>query len=323
MHKRFIVLSLGICSTILIVNLLTLEIFARKVLLPYEDIKIKEDLFIEQNGEINVIGIGDSHVNYGLYFHQNNGFNLGQNGVSTPIMYFKLKWALEKGENINTLLLQLGYHTFSTHNIHHGDRWIEYAHMIDEYVPAVLGTYPAPKSDQSTIFYSLQDKYSPIIHRTFFDFLKGEFSPPDITGNGQLTNNEKWTDIHETERNKLTKNRVASHLYDEDTINRNFVNWYKKILELAKKHDIEVVLISYPLANEYLDLIDNETERGFQKLINDFTDSYNIPFLDYRDVFLDSQEYFRDHDHLNFQGARKLGDLINQDLHTLKVEAAK
>ncbi|WP_223701219.1 DUF1574 family protein [Sutcliffiella deserti] len=314
-HKKFVLYTVGISVFIIFAHLIVMETFARNVLVPNDTVHMKEKLILDRKEEITIIGLGDSHVGNDLYLRE-NGFNLGRGGDTTPIMYFKLKWLIENDVNVEHLLLQMDYHIFSYYRTQPGNHVKNYYHIIDEPVDSELGDYPSANTffGDNFIFYSLLDVYSPIIHKTFLNYLKGDFTKPDVSYNGQLSTDYDWTVLDEEDRIASAESRTAGTLYNQYLISEKLVHYYEKIIELAQQNNIKVTLIRYPLANEYLDLVNEEVETEFNELLSRIENKYNLKTLDYRYIFQEKQNYFIDQDHLNNTGAKELGKVIESEL---------
>ncbi|MFP4697983.1 MAG: DUF1574 family protein [Eubacteriales bacterium] len=86
-----------------------------------------------------------------------------------------------------------------------------------------------------------------------------------------------------------------------DKTQRNYV---KKLIQLAKQNNIEVVLVTAPVANVSMEKISNY--EFIHDKINEFAQEQNVAYIDYNIVNIEEQllvnENFRDDAHLNHSG---------------------
>ncbi|MEH7381382.1 hypothetical protein V7138_13045 [Bacillus sp. JJ1533] len=315
-YKRYVIVCLVSVAVILVGIMTILEVFTRQILIPSDVVAQKEVMVKQKRDQIEVVSIGDSHVMNGMDIRDDDFFNYGISGEPVPLGYFKTKWLIENVKDLDTLLLQLDYHIFSyyrTTDVGHLAK--QYRKYIDEDVSEELGDYPSAQDFFENPFYSLQVNYRPIVLRTFFEYLQGdELHRPNIQDNGVITGTDQFTDRTPEKRQRIAQARVNHHLYNNELIIDGMVDYYEKLIKLAQDNGIEVVLIRYPLANEYLQLIDEDVEAKFAKTVEEITSQYDVRILDYRNVFTEKQDYFSNEDHLNQEGATKLGEIVKQDL---------
>lgn len=314
-YKKLIRNSLFAGLLIVILNIALLEVFTRQVLIPNDVIYRKEKLLVEQKNQIKMVSLGDSHVERGLDMDRKDFFNFSIANEPVPLWYFKAKWLVKNAENLELLLLPMDYHIFSyyrTANIEHVTR--QYKDYIDERVNPELGYYPDPGSEEKFPLYSLQTNYAPIVYRSVFEFAIGAFDRPRLTRNGTSTRFGTFGEDSPEKRMADTRKRVDEHLYSRFLVHPEMVGYYEKIIELAKSKGIEVVLVRYPLSKEYLSLVTEEAEAEFSKAVEFVESRHDVKILDYRRIFDGKQEFFKDHDHLNDEGAKSLGIRVVRDL---------
>lgn len=323
-YKKFLIYFLLFFALTTGVDFLVMEIFTRKILVPNDVINKKEQMIVSGNNDVKIISFGDSHVMYGMNINNSDYFNLAIDSEPVPIWYFKLKWLLKNFSTIDTILLPLDYHIFSSYRTKDvGYLTKQYAKYINEEVDNSLGYYPKPNDARKIKFYSLQVNYSSIVHRTFLDYIFGRLNKPNLLQNGTLVKNGRFLDLTSSERKKKAEKRTSA-LYKDRLINEGMVEYYDKIIKLAEENKIKVVLIRYPLSNEYLSFITFDLENKFDSLIKNIKLKHNnIMILDYRNVFEKNQEMFNDSDHLNINGATRLGILFLKEFNKYKINFKK
>lgn len=315
-HKKFIVYSLTIVLIFVSFNLLITEIFTRKVLIPNDVVYRKEQMLLNVKDDVKIVSLGDSHAHSGINVEESYFFNFANGGDPIPIWYFKLKWLTDKQVPVNTLLLELDYHIFSYYRTVNVETvTLQYAKYIDEPVPTSLGIYPAPNSYAAQVrLYSLQPNYSPIVHKALVKYLRKELQPPQMAENGATVSITRFVDQLEADRLKEAEKRVKLHLYNSHLINPDLLEYYERIIRLALDKGIRVVVIRYPLSNEYLSLINDKTDQEFSDVVAYLENKYGFSILDYRRAFDTKQELFSDQDHLNSDGSKYLGEMVIRDL---------
>ncbi|MBU2938055.1 hypothetical protein KO494_00755 [Lacinutrix sp. C3R15] len=102
-------------------------------------------------------------------------------------------------------------------------------------------------------------------------------------------------------------------------IAENQLEYFNKIMELAKKHNIEVMLLTIPYFKEYRNKIDYSS---FHTEINNLALKNNIKHLDLNVVFPDwdntnfSNEYVGYNQHVNYKGAIKTSNYLSNFINT-------
>ncbi|TCT16771.1 hypothetical protein EDC18_10166 [Natranaerovirga pectinivora] len=90
----------------------------------------------------------------------------------------------------------------------------------------------------------------------------------------------------------------------------NQLEYIDKFIQLSIENDIEVILVTAPVANISMERIENYDY--IHKKISRLTEGYELPYIDYNIVNVDEgifvNEHFRDDAHLNHQGAEVLND---------------
>jgi hypothetical protein len=122
-------------------------------------------------------------------------------------------------------------------------------------------------------------------------------------------------------REDIAIKRAKIHLENSKVIEGISYFYFKKIIQLAKQKNINIVLIKYPVTEEYFNATKNyisNTDAHYFKIINNINDA-NIPTLDYQKYFFGEPALFKDSDHLNQKGAEILSKKINQDLKELNL----
>lgn len=314
-HRKFLIYLAIISLSVIFFVMISLEVFTRKILIPNDIINQKEQMLLKKKSDIKIVSLGDSHTMYDMNINSQEYFNLGISSEPIPLWYFKLKWLIKNAGNTKTLLLQADYHIFSdcrTADVGHLTK--QYAKYIDEKVGGDLGFYPPPGYSDKFVFYSLQVNYSKILHKSFWNYIVGNFKKPEILDNGSFVKEQgNFSLLTKQEKMEKAKIRFENHFSCKSAINQGLVDYYEKIIKLAEDNGIKIFLVRYPLSEEYIALAGNiETE--FSDLLNYFSDKYSAPILDYRNEFRGIDNAFESPDHLSGKFAEKFGNIVSSDL---------
>jgi hypothetical protein len=106
---------------------------------------------------------------------------------------------------------------------------------------------------------------------------------------------------------------ATRHLHLSSTgINGEY--WFRKIVELCKASNCDLILISTPVTSEYYQLVSTKLKRDQKELYESAKSiKTDVVFRDYSQNRSFVYRDFYDCDHLNPTGAKKLGRLIRQE----------
>ena len=232
---------------------------------------------------------GDSH---GAAFGQDiNSYNI-YNFSSGRDSYFdierKINFILEK-QKIDTIYLSVDDHCLSPYR--------ETANNITK-----------------SIFYCRPSDFNSIFEYFYFKHFKHYFT---------LFDSEIKVTIRKYLFSSMTKNKVSTVTNDWCTFslskriaesNKRYKDQFKdgtkskkltlsllRIIHLCKSRKITLIGVKFPLAKEYLEVIDNKSYFADSILLRK-----NIPVLDFKENTINDCSDFLNQDHLNYNGAKKL-----------------
>ena len=117
----------------------------------------------------------------------------------------------------------------------------------------------------------------------------------------EKSSDKSFVDMQKQERIRQSKRRIAQQYIGGSLIQKSAFN---DILDICNDNSIELVLIKFPLSEEYI------IERSMNKNYQDIKKTNNhFPILDFSNSILDSK-FYRDQDHLNEDGLKILEKLI-------------
>lgn len=320
-YKKFFSKGIIFITTLFLVTLFINKVYFDFVLQKQQTLR-KEVMYQDfikdlPQKEITYAFFGDSHTRNGVNpKYISNSYNFSDSGENYIKSYFKLKKILELDKiKIDNLILEIDMHTFST-RFTDEDRLFDVLYYYSGFVPyseiAKIKNESVPKI---------------WIDANFPSFGNGEdfiniFVKPDLT---EIYRG--WTKSTE-DFSLLDKKKKAYVIYDFHFVGQKRISavsfeYFTKTLELAKKNNIKLFFIMYPVSEEYAkELASHGITRDdyygeiMDRIHSIFKNNYSI--LNYYDVFFKHPEYFSDADHLNYVGAKILSQQIFADLRKIK-----
>ena len=122
----------------------------------------------------------------------------------------------------------------------------------------------------------------------------------------------------------LTSERVKKYKQKEFpeqdfSISENQLNYFDKIVDLAKENNVEIMLLTIPYLKEYRDQIGYDS---FHNAIKNLANQYQLQYLDLNRVFDNwdhtyfSNEYVGHNQHLNYKGAIKASNYFAEFINS-------
>lgn len=305
--KKAAVLGLFFALCLSVLNVLYLNFVAPETVIGKSDKQ-----FEDRNGNFDVIFFGDSHVLSGIDpKYIDKSFNFASTGENYFQTYYKLKGILESDiEKPKAIALSIDLHSFSStrvkdfDNLWYWEKYIPFNEMIQF-------------GEESTA-QQWMDAYIPIIGNGagFLElFLQSNKSSVTL---GYRALNEDFE--QEENRKKAGEKRTKFHFKDAEDFDKLLVEKFSEIIDLAQENNVEVFLIKFPVSKEYLEGADKyiDAKKYYENVDEILGKTKNkgkdIRLLDYQDEFFDNPSYFSDSDHLNHRGAKKLSEIIANEL---------
>lgn len=293
-------------------------------ILSYSKIYRAEKQFKQKKDSIHILVAGDSHPRWAVYPILMDGVfviaTANENYIHT---FYRLNSIINQDDmDIKLVLLPIDLNTFSSYRedrLAHNHYWRKYINYWE------LGLY---KKD--LLFHILSR-------------LEGEFAY--FNGVEELIEvlkikagiKEFWiiTDGHKTTNDDFSLDpdplasadyRVGYQIKNKDVLDEDIIYYFFRTLDLLSSHEIDIVLIKYPVvkeyyisASEYMDI--NEHYKNLSQLLN--SNGYVLPVLDYHDTFWNQNSLFSDAEHLNITGAKVFTLIMKEDLTRLGVYPVK
>jgi hypothetical protein len=299
--------------------------------LKYNDIQRTEDQFKNKIKDINILLMGDSHTRYAINpEYVNNSFNYASSSENYFMTYHKLLTIINNDKcNLSVLVLGIGIHSllksyeiFTKPMNANSWYWKEYI-KINEHEVYVDD-------------FNIHDKISQLIE-SYFPFIgQGseliEFISLDekkrikkYNGNEiELIDGYKRTSEKFSERknpNKLAIKAVEHQLNHSYDLFEFLFSYFLKIIDLAVDNDITVVLIKFPISQEYYDYAKSfvDVEEYYNEIYSEIYKYNQLYLLDYQKYFFGDNKNMRDSQHLNIYGAEIFSKMLYNDLMSLNV----
>jgi len=318
--KKLIIFLVLIGILLLIINHLYVITILERQRLPRN-----QQQFIEykSNNDLKIIILGDSLASFAINpAYLNNSFNLATPAENLEQTYYKTKWLIENEPGIEVYVLQYNYHAFNYYRIkpyYFTTYWKSF--MTYEELGNVKGV------SKQVIFFEV---LIPVIG-------KGEEILKYVKDRKDLMN---------PERKRWLTTKIENGWINDDTVfpenientthigqmraynqfrnypivrEEEYTEIFLDTLKLLKENNKTVVLIQYPLTDEYLialerDISLEEISEEF-KDVNEIIEEFDYKTLNYLELLRYNQTLFVDSDHLNYNGSRIFTEKINENIN--------
>lgn len=256
--------------------------------------------------------VGDSHGYKDIDNRILNklSYNLSQLSDSLLDIYSKLLFLIDNDVKIDNIIIPLDPHLFANYRIFRNNneiiiKYLDYNSYTKinnvNYLEFYLLKIPVfSQKNRNFVFKSSVKKIIHLFSNTSKDTIKENiiFSIKDQSISEKNINSVKRSNYH-----------FSNGILDKDKIKDVFI----KIVRLAKKNNIELIGIKYPVSKYYYENA-SEKYNHYIESINNFTKNHIDSILDYEKLFYHKDEYFQDMDHLNIKGAIEFTKILNQHL---------
>ena len=242
--------------------------------------------------------LADSH---GLHLYdypkQYGVKNFSFAGDSYVDLYRKLDFLLRNAQ-VDTVLLTVDDHILGTYrdfNNNH-NRSIYYASSS-----CFKNSYEFMKEKHLRYNIALfQPEVALLLRRKFF---VNYFQWIDLKENKKETK-VNWSVLNKKDRVKKSRNRAFLQ-FDGHQKSQTQEDALDSIIVLCKKHQVELIGLKFPLAKEYLDILEGRNF-GADSIFH----THNLPVLDFTTLYIEQSEMFINQDHLNDRGAQAFTEVL-------------
>jgi len=233
--------------------------------------------------------LADSHgMPLDKFSEKFNVYNFSSNSDSYADMKRKISYLIENEYAVKTIYITADDHTLSPYRdgINNMDKSIIYTSKIDfNYIKEKYLKYYFP------IF---QLKVNGLFRIYVEDKIKLILNQKEKTGNNII-----WSELPQKEKNKRAEDRIAGQFPSEKR-SEKLEKTLLEIVKLCRSNHIELIGLKFPVSRSYLEKLDSKNY-GADKLL----ESANLEVNDYKSIFQQNDDYFRDQDHLNSEGGKE------------------
>lgn len=121
---------------------------------------------------------------------------------------------------------------------------------------------------------------------------------------------------------ELASQIATAHFKNSELIDDSLVLFFEKILDLGRDYNISVVLVKFPVTEEYYNATGDYFQdkdsyyRDVSRIIQGYDDVY---IMDYQKIYFSKPHLFRDAHHLNMYGAKVVSRRLLSDLKKLNL----
>ena len=273
----------------------------------------KERQFVEYNGELKYLFLGDSHsqnaIDPSIIGNSFNFASANENYIQT---YFKLKGTIDQlGKKPETVVLAIDPSCFSSFRT---GRFINPSELLTFHDYLEISRYTKDLSYLRTwvqyAFFMYAGNYT-LINRFFKVKQNKSYSNMKLGFKGRRGSLSDYIDIPKT---CLKKSEL--YLKGYNSFDPVLVEYFEKILDYCKEKDIDVYLMKLPMAKEYIKACNTFfSVDDYYKKINKIAENYSSvkQIFDYQGYFFEEEQYLRNPDHVNTEGARLFSKMLAKE----------
>lgn len=261
-----------------------LPLFLWPFLLPSNNL-----IYTRAKQEINNIFIGDSHVQLSINDNiLSNTANFAINSESTYFSYYKLKKILSENSNIKKIYLGFSYHNISSYY----DEFI-YGKRAQDILPRYFDLLPFREK-----LRCMPLKVS-VFYRNYINIKKNGIN------HGY---DNKFISTSAIKKHMIKRVNTQFFTDSGDVLSFSEINiqYLKKIKDLVRTEDIELIILKVPVHPYYSKLIPNEYIEKFNNLMLE----HQLVTLDFNSIVLDDSCFIPDGDHVSLKGADILSSYL-------------
>lgn len=246
-----------------------------------------------KNIDKNIVFIGDSHMRYSVIPDSfSSSINYGLNSDLLIAQYWKIDELKE--QNIDTIIISLGYHTFKEDNI-------AFFKRTDGVVDELLNRYILITEGDIFRYVNFNGK----LLNCIFNKIKKPIFNYDYQGSF----------VGKTEIMKdKAKSAIWRHWAHNESFNQNTIKLIENIIKKCQKLNTKIFYIFPPVSKDFKNKIPVDVTKKTDDYLNTLRNRRLL--IDFKTNFNDSM--FFDGDHLNVNGAKKYTHLLKNNIYYVK-----
>ena len=279
---------------------------------------------LKNHDKIEALILGNSHANYGVDpkafdIYAYNIANVNQSFYYDKRITMKL---LDKLKNLHYVLISADYHTLSFSSQGLRDIWSFYGNGVayrgDNFLKARLSPslfgYP-PKVVLSFLKRDLLNIVAYKGEAVDFPIQRG-VNPLDSLQQGFIGYSGSNLPAFSNDNYNKRANTFNSEVRESSEMGAVREDLEDFIRVLQKRH-IQPILFSAPTYREYNRFLDSVLVHRQKVIYRKIADEYSIPYWDFMSSEFFIKKDFYNEDHLNKEGAYKLGRIMNDSINAL------
>ncbi len=270
-----------------------------------------EEQMQEHGEDTRILFLGDSHPKYAINpKYIQDSFNYSSSGENYFQSFLKFKNITDKElMDLDSLVIPLDFHSFSSYR---AERFLNEWYWKDF---EGFDEWPEFKGVKNTVRKIAAARY-PVIDNGG-EFIKYFIKRPELA---ELEKGwQRGVGDYSLAKNKevIVKKRFDEQFKDSNYINDFLFEYFLRIIDLAKEENIKVVLLKYPITEDYYFKFDKEmgSEESFYGQFEERLKDKDVRILDFQKMYFDRPHYFFNADHLNETGAIDFSKLLNDELY--------
>jgi len=316
--KKRILLFLSFPFTVL----LLLEIVSRQMFLSHSDMTAKFNEFDEVKSQIEVLFMGNSHVEKGINpdLIAEKSFNLAFSAQDLYYNHKILQKHISEMHNLKKLVIGIDPFAFYYDESINSMFFVKDYFYYEQIWPK--NGFDLPFLFNSSVFWLNRGDF--FIRLLQFNFTKSKieviksekFSEINDPGQYLLTNGMRLAigKMNESELKNdalITINRIVNNSKTE-LISENY-SYLSKMIKLADNNGVEVILVCCPVYENYISRIPESIKMTSDSLINNLVrQNQKVRFYDFSSVFDKKPDYFFNSDHLNKEGSAEFSRMVSE-----------
>lgn len=238
--------------------------------------------------------IADSHgMSLDHYTEKYKVYNFSSSSDSYLDMKRKIGYLIDNKYQVDTIYLTVDGHTLSPYRDQHNnaDKSIIYTSEVNgNYLKEKYLKYYLP------IF---QLKVNPL----FRIYLESKVAKIFPQKKGSL-NNLAWSELPEKAKEKRASERANGQFPTNDR-SADLEKTLLEIISLCKTNNIELVGVKFPLSKSFIQSLQDRNYKADEIFI-----SKGLKVIDHESLFITKDEYFKDEDHLTFEGGEEFAKIL-------------
>lgn len=261
----------------------------------------KDNDFKQKMKDTEVLILGDSHPEAAIMPERMESakvYNFASSGESYIQTYYKLRKIIDKMPQLRIVVLPFDPHSFSPKRETRFTNYRYWSQYIDFFGSADL--YRKRELQEEWLIREVVPYFNgkEKIIQSIKSHLENGLTPIE---DGYRPHTADFSYLDKKERKARAENMIKYQIGNSKPVSGILWRYFNMTIQLAKNKGIEVIIVSYPLTDEYLQSVN---ERPNIKITNYPDPPGSLVYFDYSGFFKGKTNLFHDPNHLNNKGAK-------------------